>query len=123
MSTDQSRPDGFVACFTIRADAEPGTLLRLIEPFAKRNLVPMAVYAGMMGADNEMLAVDFQVAGLDPVLAEVIAEGMRQMVCVEHVRLIGMPAAAVPRGDFFAQSSQVMRNEPLRLRGRGNTSR
>jgi acetolactate synthase small subunit len=94
MSADKPCPDFPVACFAVRAAAEPGILSRLIELFAKRDLVPDAVQARRIGAARDQLAVDLQVDGLAPHLAELVAESMRQMVSVERVLLTELGAAA-----------------------------
>ncbi|HVJ52505.1 MAG TPA: hypothetical protein VM689_08595 [Aliidongia sp.] len=93
MPTDPLSPDTITACFAVRAAAEPGILSRLIELFAKRNLVPSAVQARLIGAGRDMLAVDLQVERLEPGLAELIAESMRAMVSVERVLLAPVLAA------------------------------
>ena len=85
MSTDRACLNVYTACFAIRAAAEPGILPRLIELFAKRDLVPAAVLSRRLGTDE--LAVELQVDGIDRGLAELIAETMRQMVSVERVLL------------------------------------
>jgi|HubBroStandDraft_1064217.scaffolds.fasta_scaffold00853_10 hypothetical protein len=87
MPADFSGPDTATACFAVRATAEPGILIRLIELFAKRGLVPAAVQARLVGPDRDQLAVDLQIGGLDPRLAEILAETMRQMISVERVLL------------------------------------
>jgi len=84
MSTDNFRPNAKTVCFSVRADVHPGTLPRLIERFAQRNLVPSSVQARVIGA-GDVMAVDIHVLGLDRVAADIIAEGMRQMVPVERV--------------------------------------
>lgn len=87
MSADRSCPESKTACFAIRAAAEPGILPRLIELFAKRDLVPSAVQARLVGPERDWLSIDLQVEGLAPGLAEAIAETMWQMVSVERVLL------------------------------------
>jgi acetolactate synthase small subunit len=94
MSADRTCPDVTTACFSIRAVAEPGILPRLIEIFAKRNLVPASVQARLIGSERDQLAVDLQVDGLDPGMAEIVAETMRQMVSVDRVLLAELRAAA-----------------------------
>jgi hypothetical protein len=94
MSTDRACPDTSTACFSVRAVAEPGILPRLIELFAKRNLVPSSVQARLIGAERDQLAVDLQIDGLEPGLAEIVAETMRQMVSVDRVLLAELRAAA-----------------------------
>jgi hypothetical protein len=95
MSADRACPESYTACFAIRAAAEPGILPRLIELFAKRDLVPAAVLSRRLGA--ERLAVDLQIDGIDRKLAEQVAETMRQMVSVERVLLADLPVELAGR--------------------------
>ena len=71
------------ACFAISARAEPAVMPRVLEPFAKRGLVPSRWHA-VCGAGDE-LTIDLQVAGIDPALVELIAASLRQIVGVESV--------------------------------------
>ena len=93
MSTDTVRTEVATFCFAVRAAADPGTLTRLIAPFAKRGLVPTSVVARSAGADGAILLVDLQVGGLDRALAEMVAEGLRQLVPVERVLLAELALA------------------------------
>lgn len=70
------------ACFAVSALADPGMLHRLLEPFAKRGLVPSAVYARQHGED---LSVDIQIDGLTQTDATMIGRGMRQIFGVDVV--------------------------------------
>ena len=72
------------ACFALSARPEPGLLLRVLEPFAKRGLVPSRCHA-VCGAGGDELVIDLQIAGLEPVLVELIAASLRQIVGVESV--------------------------------------
>ncbi len=77
-----------VACFAVRAQAEPGALPRVLEPFVKRGMQIADVHARILGqADDCCLLIDLQVAGLDDAQAQAIAESLRQMVPVERVLL------------------------------------
>jgi acetolactate synthase regulatory subunit len=78
-------PDHPTACFAISAQPEPGTLLRVLEPFAKRGLVPSRCHAVCGGAGMIELVVDIQITGLDPALVELVAASLRQIVGVESV--------------------------------------
>ncbi len=93
MSTGQARTDVITACYAVRAAAEAGILSRLIELFAKRNLVPASVQARLTGAARDTLSVDLQIDELEPALAEIIAETIRSMVSVERVLLTPLLAA------------------------------
>ncbi len=70
------------ACFAVSGMADPGLLHRLLEPFAKRGLVPSAVYARQHGED---LSVDIQIDGLSQSDAAMIGRGMRQIIGVDVV--------------------------------------
>ena len=69
-------------CFAISARPEPAVMPRVLEPFAKRGLVPSRWHA-VCGAPDE-LVIDLQVQ-LDPALVELVAASLRQIVGVESV--------------------------------------
>ncbi|GGF06998.1 hypothetical protein GCM10011611_10620 [Aliidongia dinghuensis] len=73
------------ACFAVRAAADPGSLPRILELFAKRGLVPSSVQARLTGGAESALSVDLQVGGMEPALVEVVAESLRQIWVVERV--------------------------------------
>jgi len=70
-------------CLTVRAVADPGTLPRLLEVFAKRGMVPAKLFSVATGADE--LTVDLQVASLDADLGAIIASQLRAQVGIETV--------------------------------------
>ena len=74
-----------VACFSIQAEAEPGVMPRVLELFAKRNLVPHRWHSDRVGPGGRELAIDFQVAGLTPELTDYIARCLRQLHYVDTV--------------------------------------
>ena len=77
-----------VACFSIHAEADPGVMPRVLELFAKRGLLPRrwvsdvtgprGGHGGGHGGGHE-LAIDVQVAGLDPETQAYIARCLRQI--------------------------------------------
>lgn len=69
-------------CFSVQAAAEPGVMPRVLELFAKRNLVPSKWHSSLAGAAGEELHIDIQVAGLAPELGDYIARCLRQIVHV-----------------------------------------
>ena len=71
-------------CFAISARPEPAVMPRVLEPFAKRGLVPSRWHA-VCGPTGDDLVIDLQIAGLDPALVELIAASLRQIVGVESV--------------------------------------
>ena len=70
-------------CLTVRTVADPGSLPRLMEVFAKRGLVPAKLFSVATGADE--LTVDLQVTGLDGDLGAIIANQLRSQVGIETV--------------------------------------
>ena len=71
-------------CFALSAVPEPGVMSRVLEPFAKRGLVPDRLHA-VCGAGGDDLVIDIQIAGLEPPLVELIAGNLRQIVGVASV--------------------------------------
>lgn len=72
-------------CFAVRAAAAPGILPRLLELFAKRNLVPTKCHSAVIGPNGEDLQVDIQMEGIDSELAGYIARCLRQIYGVDSV--------------------------------------
>ncbi|WP_179953888.1 hypothetical protein [Denitrobaculum tricleocarpae] len=78
-------PRKAVHCFSIHAAAEPGVMPRVLELFAKRNLVPSRWHSDVMGPSNRDLSIDLQVVGLDSLTADYVARCLRQVYGVETV--------------------------------------
>ena len=76
---------GATVCFSIQAAAEPGVMPRVLELFAKRNLVPLRWHSDRVGPAGRELAIDLQVAGLTPELTDYIARCLRQLYDVQAV--------------------------------------
>lgn len=82
-----------VFCFSLSAAAEPGVMPRVLELFAKRNLVPLRWHSDRLppghgrshGRGGETLAIDIQVGDLEPALGDYIARCLRQIHGVETV--------------------------------------
>lgn len=70
-------------CLTVKTVAEPGILPRLLEVFAKRDLIPSKLFSVLTGPDE--LTVDMQVADLEPTLGDQIAQFLRAQVGIETV--------------------------------------
>ncbi len=85
MTINRFEQTGPVACFSVTAVADPGVLLRILELFAKRGLVPERVQVSRTGADGGELAIEIQMSDMDQSLAIYIGECMRVMFCVEQV--------------------------------------
>ena len=72
-------------CFAIRAAAVPGMMSRVLELFAKRNLVPTKWHSAVIGPNGEDLQVDIQMEGIEAELAAYIARCLRQIYGVDSV--------------------------------------
>ncbi|MDJ0951428.1 MAG: hypothetical protein QNJ94_21155 [Alphaproteobacteria bacterium] len=86
LTSDRRKPalsDPTTACFTVHAHADPGVLPRVLEPFAKRGLVPTRLHATADGPGE--LTIDLQVAGMAPELAKQVAAGLRMVWGVSTV--------------------------------------
>jgi hypothetical protein len=70
------------ACFSVHAAADPGVMPRVLELFAKRNLVPTSWHSSVNSGE---LTIDMQMRGLDRDMAGYIARCLRQIVSVEVV--------------------------------------
>ncbi len=85
MSASPSLQTPLVSCFSLVASADPGVFARVINVFAKRGLIPDQVYSTRVGPRGEDLHINLQVAAIDADLREIIAEILRQTVCVQIV--------------------------------------
>lgn len=75
-------------CFAVQAAADPGVLPRVMELFAKRNLVPSRWHSDLArlgGQRGDELLIDIQVAGLAADEGDYIARCLRQQVYVQSV--------------------------------------
>jgi hypothetical protein len=77
-------------CFAIRADATPGMMSRVLELFAKRNLVPTRWHSDVIVAPprdggHATLQIDIQMEGMEPKLAAYVARCLRQIYGVDSV--------------------------------------
>lgn len=90
MSYSENGESVGAACFTVNAAASPGVLPRLVEPFAKRGLVPGELHSRRHG---DTLAVEIRIDGMTAELAEYLAACLRQIYLVDRV-LLSMRRAA-----------------------------
>ena len=72
-------------CYSVRAEAEPPVLPRLLELFAKRGLVPAAFHSRCHDQASSALQVDIEVTGLEWHLADYLQRCMYKIVGVELV--------------------------------------
>ncbi len=61
---------------------EPGLLVRLLQPFARRNVIPDNVRTQRLG---DLMAVEIAVAAMAPCDAHLVAGNLRQVVGVRSV--------------------------------------
>lgn len=79
-----SDPDRLVpARFAVLAEASPGLLSRLLQPLAKRDLVPDLVLARREG---EMLRVEIALDAMPAGMVHLVAGNLGQVVGVTEVR-------------------------------------
>ena len=77
------RSDPPLYCFCVLAAADPGVMPRVLQQFAKRNLVPARWYSRVVAGGG--LEIDVQVAALSPEEGDYIAQCLRRLVDVEAV--------------------------------------
>jgi len=80
-----AEPAPCIFCFSIQAQADPGMMPRVMQLFAKRNLVPLRWHSDVLGAARRDLAIDVQVEGVSPALGDYIARCLRQIPGVATV--------------------------------------
>lgn len=81
-----SEPSRHIACFSVQAEAEPSVMPRVLEQFAKRNIVPLQWHSSLgHGSQGRELYIDVQVEVMEPDLVARIAENLRQLA---HVQLV-----------------------------------
>ena len=83
--------------FALRADADPGTLPRVLELFAKRGLVPLSLSSRLLGDE---LAVEVETSGMVAAESNHVGNCLRQIPMVltvtgtERTVPVDLPAAA-----------------------------
>jgi acetolactate synthase regulatory subunit len=82
-AAERSAPSTFR--FSLRARSEPGVMPRVLELFAKRGLVPRKWHSVTFGPDGAALKIDLEIAGIEPVSVDYVANCMRGIVGVETV--------------------------------------
>ena len=70
--------------FVVFAASHPGTLPRIVEPFAKRGLVPASLSSRTI---DEELRVEIEMEGMDPSLAAYIGRYLQEIFVVRSVDL------------------------------------
>jgi len=70
--------------YHLQVEAEPDSLCRVLNLFALQFLTPHKM---QMKQQDDLLAVEIEIAGLSWHRAELIAQKMRNLICVDHVLL------------------------------------
>lgn len=87
MSTQEFSEDSSVhrstACFSLRTEADPAALSRVIEHFALLNVVPDSIKARRFNGGG--MVIDLKVRGLSDERIEIIAHKLRSVVVVHSV--------------------------------------
>jgi hypothetical protein len=78
-------PDFVNARFLLTADASPGLLPRLLQPLAKRDLVPDAVHAVRQG---DAMQVELVLEAIPTVMVHLVAGNLGQVVGVWSVETL-----------------------------------
>lgn len=87
----EALPPGAAVRFMLDADVEPGLLPRLLEPFAKRNLIPDRMWSHRNGT---VMHVEIALAAVPPDIAHRIDGNLRQVVGVHNVIRLHRPNVA-----------------------------
>ena len=96
LSGPAGAPRPAVFCFSILAEPEPNVMPRVLELFAKRNMVPerwVSDVRGFGGRAGRELAIDLQVAGLTAAVADYIGNCLRELHYVDRVLISEKNAA------------------------------
>lgn len=73
------------AMFFVTAQADPGIAPRLIEPFAKRGLVPVRAHISSEDGAGETISADLRVRGVTRDTASSIEKALRAIIGVRQV--------------------------------------
>jgi hypothetical protein len=73
------------ARFLVMAEADPGLLPRLLEPFSKLGLVPSRVHASREDGDGSVVSVDLRMKDVAPRAAELVENSLRRVLGVSQL--------------------------------------
>ncbi|MFV3381564.1 MULTISPECIES: hypothetical protein [Pseudomonas] len=79
------------ARYRLQAEAEPDSLCRVLNLFALQFLTPHRVHVEQR---DDLLNIEVNVGGLSWHRAEVIAQKLRNLVCIDQVSLENLPQMA-----------------------------
>ena len=80
-------PAVLAARFHVQAEASPGLLSRLLEPFAKRDLVPDSVHASRDPRDAETMRAEIALEAMPAEMVHLVAGNLGQVIGVLTVRV------------------------------------
>jgi hypothetical protein len=83
-TSDPHRP---TYCFSLTAAADPGLMPRVMQQFARRNLVPSQWHSALAGPRGQELVVDIQMEGIEAAEAERLTSLFRELVGVTWVAM------------------------------------
>lgn len=86
LQSTSTRPRS-VTCYAVHAHSDPSVLPRVVGVLAKRGLTPDRWVGAAVGPRGEELQIDLQIVGLDPAVAEIVAQEMRKIVRVSSVMM------------------------------------
>lgn len=86
--------------FTLVADADPGTLPRVLEYVAKRGLVPLALHSRLTG---DMLDIALEVGDLPQAETDHVGRCLGQIPMVERVSVSELAAESAVAAERFAE--------------------
>jgi hypothetical protein len=72
-----------ISRFSVRAEADAQTLMRILNYFAQRDMLPTKVIATVIGS---FLDIEVDVAGMDFAERDLISQKLRQLVLVSAVQ-------------------------------------
>lgn len=73
------------AIYFVTADADPGMVPRLVEPFSKMSVVPMRIHVSSEDGDGAELGADLRIANVTQQTAMLIEKALRRIVGVRQV--------------------------------------
>lgn len=88
--SSKSEPTLPTARFSVVADAHPGMLPRVLELFAKRDLVPSRCAVEVVGQE---MVIDLEMPGMNPSTADYVGRCMKQIFGVVGVAVSSMSPA------------------------------
>ncbi len=95
--------------FALVADADPGTLPRVLELVAKRGLVPDALTSRL---NDDTLAIEMAVVGMARGESDHVANCLRQIPMVAHVTVTeGVADGVTARADADADADRLVAAE------------